>query len=436
MGITEILPEEFPTPHMHIAEAERRPIRVGVLSRHSMDDPDAMSGTPYRACLALAEAGLDVVDVSGIPLPNESAFRLLLHGRPSPLWARDVRRSFNDMRKRAAESIFRRWDYQRTIRNAERLSAHAQELIDAENVDIIVGVCVSTLMYNIRPDRPMVYASDTTARLINSSYARYLRRSDAYRDACDHIERAALSKCAYFVPAAKCAAESAVNDYGMPRERVRLVEFGAHVLPDMEIANPDPPSRDRIELSLVAADPIRKRLDLCIEIAEVLNARGWSVTLNYVGPHQPIADNNPVVNWCGRLRLGDPVDRAAHQDIMHRSHFMLLPSKAEAFGIAPCEAAHFGRPSVVSNAGGLPTVIQHDRTGIVMPLEATAAEYATAIERVSSDPDRYRAMSQAALHRARTALSWPVWADRMKELITEVLAGETPCRKPLNGHRK
>jgi len=108
---------------------------------------------------------------------------------------------------------------------------------------------------------------------------------------------------------------------------------------------------------------------------------------------------------------------------------MLLPSLAEAFGIAPGEAGHFGRPSVVSDVGGLPTVVQHDKTGVVLPVDAPASKYANAIREYSIDPKRYIAMSHAALERATTVLSWPAWGKRLSSIFTEIVEGEIPGKQ-------
>ena len=301
-------------------------------------------------------------------------------------------------------------------------------MIAAYVVDILFGICMSTVLYRLETTRPIVYVSDTTAKLVNTSYPAYSRLSNGYHRACDEIERTALHKCEVFVAAAKCAAESAKEDYGLPSSRVRIVEFGAHVLPSKEELCPSAPQKDDLELVLVAADPIRKRLDLCIEVAEVLKRRGWAVRLNYVGPDHPNLKRTSVVKWWGRLCLSDPADRQVHQQVLRRSHWMLLPSTAEAFGIAPCEAAHFGRPSIVTDVGGLPTVVEHERTGVVVPVQARAQAYADAVERFSIDPERYATMSNAALCRARTVLSWSVWAERIKEILIEVLERGDTCQ--------
>jgi glycosyltransferase involved in cell wall biosynthesis len=199
--------------------------------------------------------------------------------------------------------------------------------------------------------------------------------------------------------------------------------MGAHVVPEQSDRplRPDPPSPNEVELVCVAADPVRKRLDFCIDVAEELASRGLRVRLNQVGPPTTRARRSSVVHRAGVLRLSDPEDRRRHAELLRRSHLLLLPSAGEMFGIAPCEAAHFGRPSLVSDAGGLPTAVLHEQTGIVLPLAAPATRYADEIEKLCRDPARYRRLSEAALLRARTELNWDAWGRRVGSIVEEVM---------------
>ncbi|EFC6933522.1 glycosyltransferase, partial [Escherichia coli] len=62
---------------------------------------------------------------------------------------------------------------------------------------------------------------------------------------------------------------------------------------------------------------------------------------------------------CGHLTPVYPVYRVAS--------LMVMPSTCESFGMAAVEAAACGVPVMVSNTGGLPCVIHHERTGILLP---------------------------------------------------------------------
>lgn len=310
----------------------------------------------------------------------------------------------------------------RVLDIAMRRSHSVQRQIDADRFDALFGCCISSSIYGLETDVPIVYFSDATPRMLNTSYPELMRQRAGYKSACETLERVVLSKCAAAAYASTQAHDSAVNDYGAAPERVRVIPMGAHITPDVDLPpHREPPSLRRLQLCIAAADPVRKRLDLAIEATELLAARGWHATLTSIGRPTPRARRSPVVECAGVLRLADAADRLAHQRILARSHFMLLPSIGEAFGIAPCEAAHFGCPSIVSSAGGLPTVVQHNRTGLVLPLSSTAADYADAIESLARDPARYLAMCAAAYERARAVLSWDRWGDRIAQLITNVV---------------
>lgn len=397
-------------------------MRVGFLSAHDPHDPGAFSGTTHSTWAALRAAGVDLVDLSVAPArPAGSPLRAQVAGQAPVL--RQLARRWRQTRQDLAKWAARPWEYGKTLERARALSLATQAKVDAAGpLDALIGVCMSPVLLHLETDLPIVYASDTTARLINSTYPSFQKRAPGFHRASDEIERTALHKSRFFLPASQRTADSAIEEYGMPPERVRVVAFGAHVVPPAGTPiDPDPPCCARIELVLVGADPRRKRLDLCIAVTKALRARGWQATLNFVGGHHPMIDGEDCVAWAGRLQLRDPEDRKKHQAIMRRSHWMLLPSLAEAYGIAPCEAAHFGRPSVVTDVGGLSTVVQHGKTGMVVPVEADAAAFADAIIAVSSDPMRYAAMSAAALHRARTVLSWPAWAQRTREILEEAI---------------
>ena len=123
-----------------------------------------------------------------------------------------------------------------------------------------------------------------------------------------------------------------------------------------------------------------------------------SARLTLVGRETERSRESAVVDHMGWLRLSDAGDRRKHQDVLASSHLMILPSTGEGAAISPAEAAHFGRPSIVSDVVGLPTVVKHGKTGIVMPLAtSTVTDYVDAIERLVEDPTEYRRLSAGAL---------------------------------------
>ena len=220
--------------------------------------------------------------------------------------------------------------------------------------------------------------------------------------------------------ASEPVARSAVEGHRADPSRVSVVPLGANIEAVDHPVEGGPPSPSDLRLLLSAADPERKQLDLCVEIVAELRARGWSATLHYIGPERD-ACRRPEVEWAGRLELGDSGDAAIHRELLRSCHLAILPSLAEMYGIAPIESAAFGRPAVVSDVGGLPTVVRDGETGRVVPVDTPVAGWADAVEAICARPDRYAAFSRAAQVRQASVLNWDAWGRTVRGLIEQVV---------------
>jgi glycosyltransferase involved in cell wall biosynthesis len=73
----------------------------------------------------------------------------------------------------------------------------------------------------------------------------------------------------------------------------------------------------------------------------------------------------------------------------------VLPSLAEAFGIAAVEALACGLPVIAARTGGLTEVVEDGRNGILIP-PGDAGALTGAIQYLLDDPERYLEMSRYA----------------------------------------
>jgi glycosyltransferase involved in cell wall biosynthesis len=306
------------------------------------------------------------------------------------------------------------------------VSDRLDELAAIDPPDLVFSCSLSRTLYKLETDLPIIFYNDTTARVVLDTYPLYMRAPRGYREACDLMERDAVARTAALIFATERARESAIKDYGYDPERISLAPMGANVLPENpdEVRSPaEAPTREDLRLCVIAADPERKRVDLCVQITEALVGRGVKARLFYIGPPTRRAERSPHAECIGRLSLSDAADRRRHREVLAQSHVQLLPSLGEAFGIAPCESAHYARPSIVTDVGGLPTVVLHDETGFVLPLDAGATEYVEHLERLVNDAALYRRLSAGALERARSTLNWDAWGRTVARVMREVVDG-------------
>ena len=99
----------------------------------------------------------------------------------------------------------------------------------------------------------------------------------------------------------------------------------------------------------------------------------------------------------------------------------VIPSLEEGFGIPAAEAMGCEVPVVATDAGGLPEVVEHGVTGLVVPRGDSGA-LAKAIGSLLDDPDRRREMGQAGLARALRLFDWDRSAEQFEQLYREVAA--------------
>jgi glycosyltransferase involved in cell wall biosynthesis len=222
------------------------------------------------------------------------------------------------------------------------------------------------------------------------------------------------------------AAESARDAYALPREQTAVVPFGANLerLPDAEVVSSAIVGRrDGVcRLLWVGVDWLRKGGPLAVAIAQSMRDAGVDVELTIVGCEPEGRDRLP--NWVrveGFISKRTPEGEARLASLFARSHFFLMPSSAEAYGVVYAEAAAFGVPAVAIRTGGVPTIIVDDETGMLEAPQAPAERYAARMLVLLRDRTRYEQMARAARGRAERILNWDVAGRSVVQLLSALV---------------
>jgi alpha-maltose-1-phosphate synthase len=109
------------------------------------------------------------------------------------------------------------------------------------------------------------------------------------------------------------------------------------------------------------------------------------------------------------------------QLLTHAAAFV-CPSVYEPLGIVNLEAMACGTPVVASRVGGIPEVVDHGRTGLLVDVDDDfETGLARAIGSVLADPAAARRMGEAGRQRAVGEFGWDAIARRTVRLYEEVL---------------
>lgn len=110
------------------------------------------------------------------------------------------------------------------------------------------------------------------------------------------------------------------------------------------------------------------------------------------------------------VRFVPPVDRATLVDWYAASTLVCVPSYNESFGLVGIEAQAVGTPVVAAAVGGLTTVVQDGRTGLLVDGH-DPRDYARAIRRFVDEPGLRDTLAAAARTHAQ-GFAWERTADR------------------------
>ena len=107
-------------------------------------------------------------------------------------------------------------------------------------------------------------------------------------------------------------------------------------------------------------------------------------------------------------------------DALARHDVLVLPTywEVEGYPGIVLEALQCGLPVIATTWRSVPEVVEHGKSGLLVPPRSAAA-VRTAIERVTTDPDLYRALRAGAQQRGDFFRS-PKWYDALAATLTHV----------------
>jgi glycogen synthase len=235
------------------------------------------------------------------------------------------------------------------------------------------------------------------------------------------VERVAEARAAAVIVLTERMAEHVVTS-GAPRERVHVI----------------PPGIDRALFGRTHADPLpgvprprvlyvgrlarSKGIDALVAAAGRLARRDAHVVLVGDGPgRRRLARLIPRHGLAGRVHVEGFV---AHDDVpayLEHADVLVLPSVFEELGTVLIEAQASGLPAVATDVGGIPEIVQHGATGLLVPPHRTD-RLAHAIDRILGERDLAARMAATARERARR-YDWDAVADRVLALYRDAAAG-------------
>lgn len=261
---------------------------------------------------------------------------------------------------------------------------------------------------------PTIITTDQTNAQIALEYPPWTRWSHAPSIA---LERRAIHAASAIVVFSQWAADSFINDYGLPPQRVHIIPVGVELDGFGRFERRQAGSLGKKRLLFVGGDFHRKGGPLLVDVFRK-KFEHRDVELNLV-------TNDSSVTSGGNLIVHRHVApfSAAWYRLYSQADIFVLPTLREAFGIAYVEAMAAGLPVIGSRVGAAPEIVTEDTGFLIAPNDPRAL--AARIEALLDDSELRRRFGDNGRARARRLFDVKVHLERLRGLFKDVAAEPT-----------
>jgi glycosyltransferase involved in cell wall biosynthesis len=262
--------------------------------------------------------------------------------------------------------------------------------------------------------KPAIVATDITPIQYDKMAAFYGHRPDhtgPIKSMKHKVNKKLFNAAQILLPWSNWVQQSLEEDYDVPKDHIEVLPVGV----DLTLWNPGSRTGKTSKtprILFVGGDFERKGGKVLLQAFQKIGCE--SAELHIVTKQR--LKPPPGCFIYTDLEPNSPKLRALYE----QADIFVLPSLAEAFGIAAVEASAAGLPSIVTNSGGLPDIVAEGETGFVVPANNITA-LSAAISRLLDDPERRRKMGRAARRRAETRFDMRKNGARVAELLRQAV---------------
>ncbi len=325
---------------------------------------------------------------------------------------------------KAIQGLYRmaglRFQSERQEAVVRQLAASVSEQLQGLKPDLLLSSSSLPLPF-IKVDCPLAFWTDATFSGMLGFYDEFAKLSKITVRNGLHFETLALGRADMAIYSSEWAASSAIADHGADPSKVFVIPFGPNLSnpPSRESVLQSIATRSRTECRLLfmGYDWDRKQGPLVLATHRELLRRGINSHFTIVGCEPDLGKDRKGISVLGLIDKNDPAQIKKLQEVMGRTHFLVVPSKAECFGMVYAEASAYGIPSIGCDVGGVSTAVRAGHNGMLFPVDVDPALVADHIQSTWSDGDVYTQAATMAREYFEECLNWPTAVERLSALM-------------------
>lgn len=378
-------------------------MRIAYTTTFDARDVHNWSGTPYHMSKAFNDAGMEVDYIGSLSRKLPPLFK--------------VKQTWNKYITGMRESP------RFNITAAKHYSQQVAAKLVTSRADVVVSPLFNPISY-LDCRQPIVLWTDAVYAALLGFYPPFAHHSANTIAQGNAMTAECLKRCSLAIFSSEWAANSAIELYGVSKEKVKVVTYGANLsasLPIDEVKSHIQKRSPRtIKLLFLAKSWERKGGDIVVNVAKALYAAGHPVELNIVGYTPKLKEIPSYIYLHGFISKQTPEGKAKLAALLNESHFLFLPSRADACPMVFAEANAHGLPCLTSYVGGIASAVKDNINGMTFALDAPIDTYCEYITNTLSNPERYQDLALSSLNEYHSRLNWQSAIANVKRLIIDL----------------
>jgi glycosyltransferase involved in cell wall biosynthesis len=206
-----------------------------------------------------------------------------------------------------------------------------------------------------------------------------------------------------------------------PRARVTTIHNGADIALFRGSVRPAPASIRRI--LHIGKFEHKKSQDVILRAFKRLLGAYPDCSLVLIGSSGPLlGETRMLITELGLQKQVEMHVNVPHDQLpefMGNADLFILPSRAEPFGIVLLEAGAAGLPVVATRVGGIPELIEDERTGLLIAPDSVE-ELEQAIRRLIENPELAGELARRWQERVMATWNWDVTCQKYLKLVKQI----------------
>ena len=322
-------------------------MKIGMISRTDLNNKLFWSGIPSTVYEKFRKEKIKVVKIDNL---NQNLRKLFV-----------IKREYFKYFKKE------KFDETYNIKVSKNYSSQlSSRLKNISNLTHLLTFDMSLVSF-LKTEIPIIVWTDTLYTDYYQNYFKDQKISKSSLDDIKSLEFATVKRCKLILFSSRWSLDNAKQKYKKFKNKFKLLEFGPSLRNELSQKKIKKKilkrEKNKIKLISLSVDKKRKGVDKLIRLMNYINKQGIKCELTIIGHKSKKDYKNSNLKFLGFINKNDVLGEYKISKYLLNSHFHVLFSRAEAYGISLIEANSRGLPNISLNVGGVPHIIKNQKNG-------------------------------------------------------------------------